>query len=39
MKQAIWKDTVIAESDSTKNIGGNAYFPAEDIKKEFFKSS
>ena len=39
MKQAIWKDTVIAQSDKTKNVEGNAYFPAEDINKEFFKSS
>ena len=39
MKQAIWKDTVIAQSDKTKNVEGNAYFPVEDINKEFFKSS
>lgn len=39
MKQAIWKDTVIAESNNTKNIEGNAYFPKEDIKANFFKPS
>jgi uncharacterized protein (DUF427 family) len=34
--KAIWKDTVIAESDKTILIEGNHYFPPEAIKKEFF---
>ena len=37
--KAIWNNTVIAESDATKVIEGNHYFPPESIKKEFFKSS
>lgn len=39
MKKAIWNDQVIAESDNTVNIEGNAYFPSDSIKKEFFKDS
>lgn len=38
-KQAIWNDKVIAESENWSNVEGNYYFPAEDIKKEFFKES
>ena len=37
--KAIWKDTIIAESDDTVVVEGNHYFPAEAINKEFFKSS
>ncbi|MCL6274985.1 DUF427 domain-containing protein [Muricauda sp. 2012CJ35-5] len=37
--KAIWNNTVIAESDDTVVIENNHYFPAESIKKEFFKSS
>ena len=37
--KAIWNDTVIAESDDTIVIEGNHYFPAESVKKEYFKSS
>ncbi len=39
MKQAIWNNKVIAESDATVVIEGNHYFPPNDIKKEFFKST
>ena len=37
--QAIWNGEVIAESDDIINVEGNAYFPPEAIKKEFFKPS
>ena len=37
--KAIWNNTVIAESDDTVIIENNHYFPAESIKKEFFKKS
>lgn len=37
--KAIWNNTVIAESNKTINIEGNQYFPADTIKKEFFKES
>lgn len=37
--KAIWKDTVLAESDSTIVVEGNHYFPPDSIKEEFFKSA
>ena len=37
--KAIWKDTILAESDETKIIEGNHYFPPGSIKKESFKNS
>jgi uncharacterized protein (DUF427 family) len=37
--KAIWNNTVIAESDTTVQVEGNHYFPAETIHKEYFKSS
>lgn len=39
MKKAIWNGIVIAESDATVNVEGNAYFPAESIKDEYFQDS
>lgn len=37
--KAIWKDQVIADSDSTIVIEGNHYFPGDSIKKEYFRPS
>jgi uncharacterized protein (DUF427 family) len=37
--KAIWNDTIIAESDDTIVVENNHYFPAQSIKKEFFKES
>lgn len=37
--KAIWKDTVIAESDNTRIVENNHYFPMEDLKQEYFKPS
>ncbi len=37
--KAIWNDEVIAESDKTIVIEGNHYFPADSIKKDYFKDS
>lgn len=37
--KAIWNDEVIAESDDTVVVEGNHYFPADAIKKEYFKKS
>ena len=34
MVQAIWNDTVIAESDETIVVEGNHYFPPSAVKKE-----
>ena len=35
--KAIWKDTVLAESDDTIVIEGNHYFPAHSLNKDYFK--
>ena len=37
--KAIWNGKVIAESDHTVTVEGNRYFPADAIKKEYFKPS
>ncbi|MFT6997284.1 MAG: hypothetical protein ACJAQ4_001035 [Cryomorphaceae bacterium] len=37
--QATFKGLVIAESENTKQLEGNYYFPSSDVKKEFLQSS
>jgi len=37
--KAIWKDTVIAESDDTVVVEGNHYFPPASINQEMFEES
>jgi len=37
--KAIWNNKIIAESEDTKVVENNHYFPHEAIKKEFFKHS
>ncbi len=37
--KAIWNDEVIAESNETKMVENNHYFPPSSIKKSFFKES
>ena len=37
--KAIWKETIIAESDNTIVIEGNHYFPADSIMKEYYIDS
>jgi len=37
--QAIWKNTVIAESDETIVVEGNHYFPPGSIREEYFVNS
>lgn len=39
MKKAIWNGEVIAESDETKVVENNHYFPRTAIKEEYFKES
>ena len=39
MAQAIWNDTVIAESDETVVVEGNHYFPPESVKSEYLQDS
>ncbi len=37
--KAIWNNTILAESDETIVVENNHYFPAESLKKEYFKTS
>ncbi|MDQ4051073.1 MAG: DUF427 domain-containing protein [Actinomycetota bacterium] len=37
--QAIWNDTVVAESDRTIVVEGNHYFPEDSLRKECFVES
>ncbi len=37
--KAIWNGKVIADSNETKFVEGNHYFPATSINNEYFKSS
>jgi len=37
--KAIWKDTVVAESDKTVVVEGNHYFPPETVKTNYFQQS
>lgn len=37
--KAIWKNTVLAESDNTIVIEGNHYFPPDSVKKEYLQES
>jgi len=37
--RAIFKGTVIAQSDATVVVEGNHYFPAQSLKKEYFVDS
>lgn len=39
LMKAIWKETLIAQSDKTIVIEGNHYFPADSIRHEFFIES
>jgi len=37
--RAIWKDTVLATSDDTVVVENNHYFPADSLRKEFFRET
>ena len=39
MAQAIWQDTVLANSNDIVEVEGNAYFPADSLSKQYFKDS
>ncbi|MFO0604823.1 MAG: DUF427 domain-containing protein [Polyangiales bacterium] len=38
-KQAVWNGVVLAESDDIVTVEGNAYFPAESLRREHFSPS
>ena len=37
--RAIWRDTVVAESDDTVVVEGNHYFPESSLRREHFRPS
>lgn len=37
--KAIWNGTLLAESDDIVTVEGNAYFPADSLKREHFEES
>jgi uncharacterized protein (DUF427 family) len=37
--KALWKETVIAESDETVVVEGNHYFPPGSLRRQFFAPS
>ena len=39
MTRAIWNGEVLAESDVTVEVEGNAYFPPESIRKDLLEES
>ncbi len=39
MAKAVWKNTVLAESDTYEVVEGNIYFPEDALRREFFKES
>ena len=39
MPRALWKDTVIAESDRVETVEGNVYFPPAALRQQFFRPS
>ncbi len=39
MPKAIWKETVIAQSDRYETVEGNIYFPPEALNAEYFQPS
>jgi uncharacterized protein (DUF427 family) len=39
MPKAIWKGTIIAESDHCETVEGNCYFPPDAVKREYLRES
>lgn len=39
MPKAIWNGAVLAESNDTRVVEGNHYFPADSLNQEFFRPS
>lgn len=37
--KAVWNDTILAESEDIVTVEGNAYFPMDSLKKEYFDQS
>ncbi|NKB49325.1 MAG: DUF427 domain-containing protein [Alphaproteobacteria bacterium] len=39
MAKAVWKNKILAESDTFEVVEGNIYFPADALNREFFSES
>jgi len=39
MPRAVWNGTVVAESDRTRVVEGNHYFPPESVRREHLRES
>ncbi len=39
MAKAVWKNTILAESETFEVVEGNIYFPADALRREYFKES
>ncbi|MFN8551469.1 MAG: DUF427 domain-containing protein [Candidatus Obscuribacterales bacterium] len=39
MVRAIWKNTIIAESEQTRTVEGNYYFPLNSVRQEYLQDS
>ncbi len=37
--KAVWNDITLAESDATIEVEGNAYFPPDTIKRQYFQET
>lgn len=37
--QAVWNDAVIAESDRTRRVEGNVYFPPDSLRRDHLRES
>ncbi|WP_431958380.1 DUF427 domain-containing protein [Nocardia lijiangensis] len=37
--RAVWRETVLAESDDTVVVEGNHYFPADAVRREYIEPS
>ena len=35
MAKAVWKNTILAESDTFETLEGNIYFPADAFRREY----
>ena len=39
MPKALWNNTLLAESNATRVVEGNHYFPPDSLNREFFRDS
>ena len=39
MARALWNDVTLAESNSTRVVEGNHYFPPDSVRRQYFRDS